>query len=158
MNPHFNILPTLGGYSNLLARLGGFCSMHSPDIVSACGVWFTFVFRNTYTPCGRVMGLKVLPTLVGLSLWDCLALAFCTLIVSYFKGFVKNFFEEFLFHLCRLGICCSSSLTPLLYHNLGDLSRGILHFFSSEGGANSLYSSPLPLDTTDYSTSTHGFQ
>ena len=69
-------------------------------------------------------GAEVLPTLVGLSLWDCLALAFCTLIVSYFKGFVKNFFEEFLFHLCRLGICCSSSLTPLLYHTLGDLSRG----------------------------------
>ena len=43
--------------------------------------------------------VEVLPTLVGLSLWDCLTLAFCTLIVSYFKGFVKNFFEEFLFHL-----------------------------------------------------------
>ena len=43
--------------------------------------------------------VEVLPTLVGHSLWDCLTLAFCTLIASYFKGFVKNFFEEFLFHL-----------------------------------------------------------
>lgn len=40
----------------------------------------------------------------------------------------QGFFEEFLFNLCRLGICCSSSLTPLLYHNLGDLSRGFCHF------------------------------
>ena len=39
------------------------------------------------------MGLKVLPTLVGLSLWDCLALAFCTLIVSQLGRFVKGFLE-----------------------------------------------------------------
>ena len=58
---------------------------------------------------------------------------FCTLIVSQFGRFVKNFFEEFLFHLCRLGICCSSSLTPLLYHNLGGLSRGFFNFFYSFG-------------------------
>ena len=50
---------------------------------------------HTGTPCGRVMGLKVLPTLVGLSLWDCLALAFCTLIVSQLGGFVKGFFIFF---------------------------------------------------------------
>ena len=30
---------------------------------------------------------------MGHSLWDCLVLSFCTLIVSYFKGFVKGFFE-----------------------------------------------------------------
>ena len=37
---------------------------------------------------------EVLRTLVGHSLWDCLALAFCTLIVSYFKGFVKRVVEK----------------------------------------------------------------
>ena len=42
-------------------------------------------------------GVEVLLTLVGLSLWDCLALAFCTLIVSHFKEFVKRFFQLFLF-------------------------------------------------------------
>ena len=50
---------------------------------------------HTGTPCGRVIGLKVLPTLVGLSLWDCLALAFCTLIVSQLGEFVKRFFQLF---------------------------------------------------------------
>ena len=96
---------------------------------------------QTGTPCGRVMGLKVLPTLVGLSLWDCLALAFCTLIVSHFKGFVKRFFKFFLKNLFdwlyrtptnALGCVAyyPRLLTPLLYHNLGDLSRGFLHFFS----------------------------
>ena len=29
--------------------------------------------------------VEVLPTLVGLSLWDCLALAFCILIISHFR-------------------------------------------------------------------------
>ena len=36
--------------------MSGFCSRHIPNIVSACGVWFTFVSRYTYTPCGRVIG------------------------------------------------------------------------------------------------------
>ena len=51
---------------------------------------------HTYTPCGRVIGLKVLPTLMGLSLWDCLALAFCVLIISQTLRFVKTFFNFFL--------------------------------------------------------------
>ena len=96
---------------------------------------------HTGTPCGRVIGLKVLPTLVGLSLWDCLALAFCTLIVSHFKGFVKRFFELFLFGReilfyftqLRIGerlfapVCL---FTSLLYHTLGELSS--LIFFRED--------------------------
>ena len=44
--------------------------------------------RNTVRSGHRT---QVLRTLVGHSLWDCLALSFCTLIVSHFKGFVKGF-------------------------------------------------------------------
>jgi hypothetical protein len=50
---------------------------------------------QTYTPCGRVMGqrsysLSWAPTFRGR-----LTLSFCTLIVSYFKGFVKRFYKFF---------------------------------------------------------------
>jgi hypothetical protein len=49
------------------------------------------------TPTHRAVGSsgEVLRTLVGHSLWDCLALSFCTLIVSHFKGFVKRFLWNF---------------------------------------------------------------
>ena len=55
-------------------------------------------------------GAEVLPTLVGLSLWDCLALPFCTLIISQVFRLVKSFFLIFLLavrlertsSLCRL--------------------------------------------------------
>ena len=89
---------------------------------------------HTGTPCGRVIGLKVLPTLVGLSLWDCLTLAFCTLIISHFKGFVKGKFQ-LLFHSSVMGFeplgsdaslqpRCSLPLTPIVYHMGGGLSIG----------------------------------
>ena len=74
---------------------GGFCSRHIPNIVSACGVWFTFVSRYTYTPCGRVMGQR-----------------------SYGLSWVFPF-----------GTALPSPFVPLLYHNLGDLSRGFWNFF-----------------------------
>ena len=52
---------------------------------------------RTRTPRGRVIGLKVLPTLVGHSLWDCLVLAFCTCIIAHIRLLVKYFFEKFQF-------------------------------------------------------------
>ena len=97
------------------------------------------------------MGLKVLPTLVGLSLWDCLALAFCTLIISQVFRLVKSFFYFFFGgngearpsksrvwaesnRLAAfpkpLAVPIPLAFVPLLYHNLGDLSRGFSNFFS----------------------------
>ena len=122
------------------------------------------------------MGLKVLPTLVGLSLWDCLALAFCTLIISHFRWLVKHFFaKSYIFprrylartsskKMVREPVAYSSHFTrvrplkrrniffvPLLYHNLGDLSRGFPNFFSPfhEGatGEDTRLGFPSPLDT-----------
>lgn len=90
---------------------------------------------HTGTPCGRVMGLKVLPTLVGLSLWDCLALAFCTLIVSQLGRFVKRFLKflskDFFYSVRPSPLAsCGLLLTSLtLYHTSGGLSRGFLSFF-----------------------------
>ena len=87
---------------------------------------------HTGTPCGRVMGLKVLPTLVGLSLWDCLALAFCTLIVSQLGEFVKRFLKflskDFFYSVRPSPLAsCGLLLTSLtLYHILSGLSRGLL--------------------------------
>ena len=85
------------------------------------------------------------------------AFSFCAFIVSYFKGFVKRFFWDagfFLFStfadsalsyrssisvlleematLATHPLGSNPSLplwTPLLYHNLGDLSRGFSKFF-----------------------------
>ena len=87
LNPHFNILPTLGGYSNLLARvLCWRCDLnaHHPFADSTedtshrwenptrtGGVAHRGTLRNRRTPS-----------------------AFCTLIVSHSKGFVKRFFRE----------------------------------------------------------------
>ena len=107
--------------------------------------------RNTVRSGHRA---QVLPTLVGLSLWDCLALAFCTLIISHLKWFVKNFFtKSYIFprrylartsskKMVREPVAYSSHFTrvrplkrrniffvPLLYHNLEDLSRGFFNFF-----------------------------
>ena len=109
---------------------------------------------QTYTPCGRVMGqrsysLSWAPTFRGR-----LALSFCTLIVSHFKGFVKRFFT-FFFEGCfvlhfrfRYSLpVCPLLLTPLLYHNLGDLSRGfseISEIFSGVGRVHFCGSFPIP--------------
>ena len=81
---------------------------------------------------------------------------FCTLIVSHFKGFVKRFFELF----CSVGRFCftspnyalgrgcsllSASFVPLLYHNLGGLSRGFLKFLLRKLRAGRLgHTQPLP--------------
>ena len=116
-------------------------------------------------------GAKVLLTLVGTRSLGRLALSFCTLIVSHFKGFVKRFFT-FFFEGCfvlhfrfRYSLpVCPLLLTPLLYHNLGDLSRGFLHFlrtFFSGAPTPVLHSQwqafvcgyPLPLTMIVYHTS-----
>ena len=53
MNRH-SLLPQQVFYHlNYHDRLSGFCSRHIPNIVSACGVWFTFVFR---TPTHHAVG------------------------------------------------------------------------------------------------------
>ena len=98
--------------------------MHNPLLLQPLGHWFTLISRKHEHLAVGSSGRGLTDSRGSTLFRGCLTLAFCTLIVSHFKGFVKNFFEEFLFHLCRLGICCSSFLTPLLYHTLGDLSRG----------------------------------
>ena len=111
---------------------------------------------HTGTPCGRVMGLKVLPTLVGLSLWDCLALAFCTLIVSQLGEFVKRFLKflskDFFYSVRPSPLAsCGLLLTSLtLYHTSGGLSRGFLHFFfepAQDRSLTRLLQSPRGKDT-----------
>ena len=52
---------------------------------------------QTYTPCGRVIGQRSYLLSWASTFRGCLALSFCTLIVSHFKGFVKRFFQLFLF-------------------------------------------------------------
>ena len=81
------------------------------------------------------MGLKVLPTLVGLSLWDCLALAFCTLIVSQLGRFVKRFLK-FLskdFFLLGAPLTLGVLWTPLdfsyIVSQLGGFVKGFFIFF-----------------------------
>ena len=89
-----------------------------------------------------------------------LALSFCTLIISHFKGFVKGFLKflskDFFYSVRPSPLAsCGLLLTSLtLYHNLGDLSRGFLHFFSRTGFEPAIFphsgrefpiSLPLPL-------------
>ena len=84
----------------------GFCSRHIPNIVSACGVWFTFVFR---TPTHHAVGSwgEVLCSSRGL-----LGLVSCPRWLS-------------------LRVASPSPFVPLLYHNLGDLSRVFFEFLSN---------------------------
>ena len=69
---------------------------------------------------------------MGLSLWDCLALSFCTLIVSQLGRFVKRFLKflsKDFFYSVRPSplVSCGLLLTSLtLYHTSGGLSRGLL--------------------------------
>ena len=80
------------------------------------------------TPCGRFIGIRTYSLSWAPTFRGCLALAFCTLIVSHSKGFVKRFFTFFSREV--LGSSPRSLLlTPLLYHNLGDLSRVFYIFF-----------------------------
>ena len=89
-----------------------------------------------------------------------------TLIVSQLGEFVKRFFQlfsDFSFLANRTAILL---LYPLLtsltlYHNLGDLSRGFLHFFSRTGFEPAIFphsgrefpiSLPLPLTLIVYHT------
>ena len=110
------------------------------------------------TPCGRFIGTRTYSLSWAPTFRGRLALAFCTLIVSHFKGFVKRFFELF----CSVGRFCftspnyalgrgcsllSASFVPLLYHNLGDLSRGfseISEIFSGVGRVHFCGSIPIP--------------
>ena len=93
-NPHFNFSPHLGDTLTCSPMGLAFVSCVSSTFFQPArsGSHLYSAHRNTMRS-GH--GAEVLLTLVGLSLWDCLALSFCTLIVSHFKGFVKRFFELF---------------------------------------------------------------
>lgn len=125
-------------WGNFFPQGGLLCSRHNPAFLQRTGSGSHLYSANLHT-LRSGHGAEVLLTLVSLSLWDCLALSFCTLIVSYFKGFVKRFFElfsfgrEILFYFTQLRIgerlfASVCLFTSLLYHNLGDLSRGFLKF------------------------------
>ena len=130
LNRH-SLLPQQVFYHlNYHDRLSGFCSRYIPNIVSARGVWFTLIYRNTYTPCGRIVGQR-----------------------SYRLSWVFPF-----------GTALPSPFVPLLYHNLGGLSRGFYIFFKNlkvllqPNGEVLRAQCVPPLDTTDYSTSTPRLQ
>ena len=94
---------------------------------------------HTGTPCGRVLGRWSYSLSWASALRRCHSLAFCTLSIPYFKGFVKRFltFCERLFQAFLL------LLTPLLYHTLWGLSRGFFNFFrASSVGFEPLGSGP----------------
>ena len=127
-------------------RESGFCILRILDIFSACEVWFTFVFRTqehravgssgnglTYSrgdpPSSRLPYPRLLYPYC-ITTW--------VICQEVFRNFLKFLFKQH--H--SLGRCgppvvslvtgddsLSFLLTPLLYHNLGDLSRGFLHFF-----------------------------
>ena len=59
---------------------GGLCILRIRNIFSACAVWFTFIFRTQEHRAVEDFIGKGLPTLVGLSLWDCLASLFVLLL------------------------------------------------------------------------------
>lgn len=123
-------------------RESGFCILRILNIFSACEVWFTFIFRKQEhlavgSSVTRSYSLSWASTFRGR-----LALSFCTLIVSYFKGFVKRFFElfsfgrEILFYFTQLRIgerlfAPVCLFTFLLYHTLGGLSRGFSNFLKN---------------------------
>ena len=44
--PTLTFSPHSGDTHNLLAHVFGFCILRIPNIISACGVWFTFIFRT----------------------------------------------------------------------------------------------------------------
>ena len=110
----------------------------------------------------------------GLPLRFCLASLICTCIIAHIWLLVKYFFEKSQFYFLgfRLHLLLSRSVllakslveelgntpwnrtfaetsfrtpfVPLLYHNLSDLSRGFLHFFSKSGASVDLLPSGLP--------------
>ena len=98
------IIPT-GGLVRLCSRLVPRSIVGAPvacgsrdirDIVSACTVWFTFVFRTPTPRAVEDFVIKVLRDSRG---------------------------------SCHSASALHPSFVPLLYHNLGGLSRGFLHFF-----------------------------
>ena len=101
---------------------------------------------HTGTPCGRGLchqGLTrlswVLPS--ASALLPSLCFYYSTLLVicqGVFRNFLKFLFKQhhslgrcdpLVVSLVTGGDSLSFPLTPLLYHNLGNLSRGFLHFF-----------------------------
>ena len=124
---------------------GGFCDpvIPSPTLFQPVGVWFTFVSR-TGTPCGRVMGQKVL----RLS-WDfplglpCPPSPFVPLLYHNLR-FVKRVFRRKKSQLF---------FTRAVSYTVGMVAtHRLFGLVSQRGRLNS--SGALPsLDTTDYTTS-----
>ena len=83
-------------WGEFLPPKGLLCNRHNPSFLQRNGSGSHLYSAHLHTVRSG-HGAEVLLTLVGLSLWDCLALSFCTLIVSHFKGFVKRFFKLFFF-------------------------------------------------------------
>ena len=130
---------------------GLLCSRHNPAFLQRTGSGSHLYSANLHT-LRSGHGAEVLLTLVGLSLWDCLALSFCTLIVSYFKGFVKRFFElfsfgrEILFYFTQLRIgerlfAPVCLFCTLIVSYFGGFVKGFFTFFFEPAG---LVIDPLP--------------
>ena len=128
------------------------CSRHNPSFLQLNGSGSHLYPAHLHTVRSD-RGAEVLPTLVGLSLWDCLALPFCTLIVSQLGRFVKRFLKflskDFFYSVRPSPLAsCGLLLTSLtLYHISGGLSRGfseISEIFSGVGRVHFCGSFPIP--------------
>jgi hypothetical protein len=71
------------------------CSRHNPAFLQRTGSGSHLYSAHLHTMRSD-RGAEVLLALVGTRSLGRLALPFCTLIVSHFKGFVKRFFTFFL--------------------------------------------------------------
>ena len=109
----------------------GYCIVHNPLLLQPLRHWFTFISRKHEHLAVEDFIVKVLLNSRGsrFQLQPCIP--HCPFIVSQFGGFVKRFL-----HFFRTSKSCFNPmgkayepsvfflLTPLLYHNLGGLSRG----------------------------------
>ena len=74
--------------------------MHNPLLLQPLGHWFTFIFRKHEHLAVGSSGRGLTDSRGSALFRGRLTLAFCTLIVSYFKGFVKGFLLKFFNFFC----------------------------------------------------------
>ena len=142
--PTLTFSPHSGDTHNLLAHVFGFCILRIPNIISACGVWFTFIFRTQEHHAVEDFVSKDLLALVGTHiLWlPCiphLCLNYNTIEMvcqDPFWFFQKDFFNLYctLTSLCtRQGFVASFTshlgCVALIVSQLGRFVKGFGEFF-----------------------------
>ena len=73
----------------------GFCILRILDIVSACEVWFKFIYRKQEHLAVGSSGQGLTRSHGHRTFRGCLALPFCAFIITQLRWFVKTLFEFF---------------------------------------------------------------